>query len=551
MVLIVQEDTQIVIHSDANVVQDHDNENVVLSEHEIGNSSHDHQEEINGASDVDVFEIDPEIIPTPHGHTYWMPDVPVDEKPVRDTIFDSYDEAYNMYKAYAFKARFGVRKSTNKYVKGILTHKYVLCNRAGKPRKTVEVNTLNEDDTHDGSQDETEDGKKRKRKRRSASTLTDCKARIGLRAIKGTNSFKLFDFVENHNHPLIDKNNMDLSRARRQLQFDDYVFIHRASLSNMGPTKAHRLRVALLGGFDKYNRRNYLQVLGDLGADSEFRKEFHKLVWNVYIGPEVFEERWHSLISKYNLKVQQEIRKGLYACSQVGSHSEGDVEYCVIRQRDKSSNIVINTKVTFNQLAGIVKCSCDHFNRHGYLCRHVFCVFVIHQINTIPVNYISRRWIKNVLPAHLHDKRHRYGPCIEETDRLASQVHDTIEDCIDLIRNDPEKLAELLSKVKELKKSIEANTPPQNDPQNKDALYENLLGVTAPAKVIIKNPKKTRPKGHNRLTCPKAKGKGIADEDDEDDEVDEELEVDEYEEVDGDGEDLVDEEDEDEELDYE
>lgn len=44
-----------------------------------------------------------------------------------------------------------------------------------------------------------------------------------------------------------------------------------------------------------------MQVLGDLDADSEFRKEFHKLVWNVYIGPELFEQRWHDLISKYNL----------------------------------------------------------------------------------------------------------------------------------------------------------------------------------------------------------------------------------------------------------
>ncbi|GKF37923.1 FAR1-related sequence 5-like protein [Tanacetum coccineum] len=44
---------------------------------------------------------------------------------------------------------------------------------------------------------------------------------------------------------------MDLSRARRQLHFGDYIFIHRASLSNIGPTIAHRLKVALMGGYDK------------------------------------------------------------------------------------------------------------------------------------------------------------------------------------------------------------------------------------------------------------------------------------------------------------
>ncbi|GJZ99076.1 leucine-rich repeat protein [Tanacetum coccineum] len=34
------------------------------------------------------------------------------------------------------------------------------------------------------------------------------------------------------------------------------------------------------------------KVLGDLAADTKFRKDFHKLIWNVYIGPEVFEQRW-------------------------------------------------------------------------------------------------------------------------------------------------------------------------------------------------------------------------------------------------------------------
>ncbi|GKG35280.1 FAR1-related sequence 5-like protein, partial [Tanacetum coccineum] len=98
--------------------------------------------------------------------------------------------------------------------KGQITQRYVWCNKSGKPRKTIETNTLNEYVNLDGKEDENEDGK-RKRKRRSSSTLTDCKARIGLKAILGTTSYKLIDFVENHNHPLIDPSNMDLSRTRR------------------------------------------------------------------------------------------------------------------------------------------------------------------------------------------------------------------------------------------------------------------------------------------------------------------------------------------------
>ncbi|GJU94720.1 hypothetical protein Tco_1319476 [Tanacetum coccineum] len=111
--------------------------------------------------------------------------------------------------------------------------------------------------------------------------------------------------------------------------------------------------------------------------------------------------------------------------------SNGDVEHCLIRQRDKRSNIVVDA-----------------------------------------TNYISRRWRKNPLPAHLRDKRHR---------------------------KDLDKLRLFLSKVKDLKKELEIDAPSQNAPQNKNALYEDLLGVKAPVIVAIKNPKKCPNKCHHRF----------------------------------------------------
>ncbi|GKD29705.1 FAR1-related sequence 5-like protein, partial [Tanacetum coccineum] len=318
-------------------------------------------------------------------------------------------------------------------------------------------------------------------------------------------------------------------------------------------------------------RKAILKVLGDVEADSDFRKDFHKLVLNVYITPEVFQERWHNLISKYNLgqntwlsdmyairerwvpgyfrklpfcglmkttsrsessnaffqvyshhgnslvhfmlcfesamekqrytqrvldnapvektsvmltqlpierhacevythsifrDVQDEIYKGLYACSRIDFRTDGDVDHCHIRQRDKRSNTVVEA-----------------------------------------TNYISHHWPKNPLPNHLRDKRHRYGPCIEKSEVLASEIYSTVEDSINLIRNDPDKLRVFLSKVKDLKHELEIDAPSQNTPQNKDALYEDLLGVKAPPRVSIKNPKKCPNKGHRRFKGAAEKGK--------------------------------------------
>ncbi|GKD17155.1 FAR1-related sequence 5-like protein, partial [Tanacetum coccineum] len=115
----------------------------------------------------------------------------------------------------------------------------------GKPRREKEVNTLNE---VNGEDCEIPGNKK---KRRTKSQAINCPAKLCLKKIIGTETYMVLDFVENHNHPLINLNNMDLSKARRQLHIDDCIFIHRASLSNLGPTRAHRLKDALVGGYDK------------------------------------------------------------------------------------------------------------------------------------------------------------------------------------------------------------------------------------------------------------------------------------------------------------
>ncbi|GKF89027.1 FAR1 DNA binding domain-containing protein, partial [Tanacetum coccineum] len=155
--------------------------------------------------------------------------------------------------------------------------------------------------------------------------------------------------------------------------------------------------------------------------------------------------------------VQSEICKGLYACSHIGYRSVGEVEECIIRQRDKRRTTVVEAKVSHNQEDGSFEC-------HGFLCRHVFCVFGTLGMDTIPENYISRRWSKNPLPDHLRDKRHRYCPCIEESESLASDIYSRVEDCINIIRNNPKKLKVLLAKVTDMKKELQNDMSSQNEP---------------------------------------------------------------------------------------
>ncbi|GJT29877.1 FAR1 DNA binding domain-containing protein [Tanacetum coccineum] len=308
--------------------------------------------------------------------------------------------------------------------------------KKGKLRRSNEVNTLNEVDGEDGEN--------------SASNKRKCHNET-------TKSFSqmLEAFLKMH-------------KKQPPFAVTDQDGALRKAVVKMFPDSHHRLC--------------------DLAADTNFRKDFYKIVWNVYIGHDVFEQRWNDMISRYNLH-DNKWMSGMYA----------------IRGRWVPGYF---KEVMFNKRDGSVTCSCGHYNRHGFLCRHVFCVFRIYGIHKIPDVYLNHRWTKNVLPAHLLDKRHIYGPCIKETDTLASQVHQTIEECIGFFRNDTDKLSELLLTVQDLKKKLENEMQTPYVELNKGGLYSDLLDVIVPDKVVIKTHKSIfRSKGTRRIKSAAEKGK--------------------------------------------
>ncbi|GKA87063.1 FAR1-related sequence 5-like protein [Tanacetum coccineum] len=451
-----------------------------------------------------------EFQPTPNGTPYWVPDVPEDEKPKEGLLFDSYNDAYETYLVYSQKARFNIRKGGFKRKNGQKTHAYFQCNRAGKPRRSKEVNTLNEVDGDDG-----ENSASKKRKRHSKSQAINCPAKLCLKKINGTESYEVLGFVENHNHPLMNLNNMDLSRARRQLHFDDYIFIHRASMSNLGPTRAHRLKAALVGGYDKVRGTSTdycnfkrcvnsfigdrdaqmlvdkmckrklhvpefcfeyytlpLKEVGDLAADTNFRKDFHKLVWNVYIGPDVFEQQWNDMISQYNLHDNKWLFD-IYAIRErwVPGFFK-DVPMCGLMKttsRSESSN-------AFFQI---------YSHEGNTLVQFMLCFESAME---------KQRYIQRVLDNALN------GSTPTMLIELPFEKHACNV-------NDTDKLSELLSTIQDLKKKFANEMQTPHVELNKDALYSYLLDVSVPDKVVIKTPKSIfRSKGTSRIKSAAKKG---------------------------------------------
>nr|KAJ0191632.1 hypothetical protein LSAT_V11C800420230 [Lactuca sativa] len=105
-------------------------------------------------------------------------------------------------------------------------------------------------------------------------------------------------FEEKHNQALETKEERRYSKRARRLSYKDKEFIVRSSTSNIGATKAHKLQASLQGGYENVGP----EVSANFLKNTDFRKSFTKLVWNVYIEPKVFESRWKLLMRKFKLQ---------------------------------------------------------------------------------------------------------------------------------------------------------------------------------------------------------------------------------------------------------
>ncbi|KAD4888946.1 hypothetical protein E3N88_21019 [Mikania micrantha] len=176
---------------------------------------------------------------TPNGTKVWCPNQDRDTKPIVGATYGCWNDVLRMYKNYAECSGFSVRiGQTKKNKDDQVTHKYLRCNKAGRPQSKRRFDTLDESSMY---------------VRKSSFQVTDCKARISVQVSEAESTFVVYKFVECHNHPLIEPYNRDFTKAGRKLSFSTKQFIHHMALNRIGPTIAHRLQVSMKGGHHNVN----------------------------------------------------------------------------------------------------------------------------------------------------------------------------------------------------------------------------------------------------------------------------------------------------------
>ncbi|PWA39613.1 Zinc finger, PMZ-type [Artemisia annua] len=143
---------------------------------------------------------------------------------------------------------------------------------------------------------------------------------------------------------------------------------------------------------------------------------------------------------------------------------------------------------------GLVVCTCRHFDRFGFLCRHVFCVFKNRDINVITEQYILRRWTRDIIPPELRRKRNRYGEKNVEVERLTNEATSVVDECLFRLGDNVEKMGDFVEKLKKLRTEVEAEVPNHPSIETGDVIGEHYA-ISKPNEKTVNNPTKVGNKG--------------------------------------------------------
>nr|GEU58044.1 hypothetical protein [Tanacetum cinerariifolium] len=164
----------------------------------------------------------------------------------------------------------------------------------------------------------------------------------------------------------------------------------------------------------------------------------------------------------------------------------------------------VPAKVVRNPEDGSVECTCRHFLRYGFLCRHVFCVLKNCNIEIIPERYILRRWRRDLIPPALRRNKNRYGEKDEAIEKLTNEANFVVDECLFLLRKEKEQLKQFVENLENIKKEIQVKVP--NLPSQKMGdVIEDIYAIKKPKQNLVNNPQKARNKEetnkHIKTTC--------------------------------------------------
>ncbi|GJX56233.1 zinc finger, SWIM-type containing protein [Tanacetum coccineum] len=165
----------------------------------------------------------------------------------------------------------------------------------------------------------------------------------------------------------------------------------------------------------------------------------------------------------------------------------------VVQQKE----YVAEYKVLRSLEDGSVECTCRHFLRYGFLCRHALCVLKNRDIEVILEKYILRRWRRDIIPPALRRNKNRYGEKNETIEKLTNEANYVVDECLFLLSKDEGMLATFVEQLKTIKQEVQVQVPKPPSQKTGDVI-EDIYAVEKPQQNDVNNPQRARNKGGRR-----------------------------------------------------
>ena len=145
----------------------------------------------------------------------------------------------------------------------------------------------------------------------------------------------------------------------------------------------------------------------------------------------------------------------------------------------------------FNETEDSFTCSCMNFIQEGFLCRHIFYVFNIKEIEIIPSKYILRRWRKDIIaPEVLLQKFSNTG----EEGKLVKDAFAIFISIVNKLGREENGLKNFISNLEDMHEVLNERGKSKSS-CSKESRMASLRGASIPESIEVQNPEGIRNKG--------------------------------------------------------
>ncbi|XP_071740569.1 protein FAR1-RELATED SEQUENCE 5-like [Rutidosis leptorrhynchoides] len=172
----------------------------------------------------------------------------------------------------------------------------------------------------------------------------------------------------------------------------------------------------------------------------------------------------------------------------------GDGRYlCKIQEKFPEPRPSWNYKVYIDLETVETSCSCLLFTREGRLCRHIFYVFNLFDIHTIPAHYILKRWTReaSIIFSLVLDN----GVKNTGTAKVCNVLMNKFRNLVFKLKDDPVKLDDLGEKLDAIVLDFSYGNLVEHSSTSSEVQIQRLIGFPKPDNVSVHAPQGRTNKG--------------------------------------------------------